>query len=133
MSKCEQREDTSVTEPGSARRKAEDRVRQVVANARIKAENCCHDADSRALDLLETHRQRAFATCRRIETGLHTYHAGCHVDRLRLDPCDRPRHEEIARRAYFKAEQRHFEAGQETDDWLQAERELLQGSCDWRE
>lgn len=31
----------------------------------------------------------------------------------------------IAELAYYKAEQRGFEPGSEIDDWLQAERELL--------
>ena len=31
----------------------------------------------------------------------------------------------VAARAFYKAEQRGFEPGHETEDWLEAERELL--------
>jgi hypothetical protein len=34
-------------------------------------------------------------------------------------------HDMVAERAYYKAEERDFEPGQEWDDWLEAERELL--------
>ena len=33
--------------------------------------------------------------------------------------------EMVAERAYFKAKQRGFEPGHETEDWLEAEKELL--------
>lgn len=40
-----------------------------------------------------------------------------------LDPEERQRM--IAEAAYYKAEQRAFAPGMETEDWLEAERELL--------
>lgn len=42
----------------------------------------------------------------------------------RLDCPDRD--SRIAELAYYKAEQRGFEPGSELDDWLDAERELLE-------
>lgn len=42
----------------------------------------------------------------------------------RLDCTDRD--SRIAELAYYKAEQRGFEPGSELDDWIDAERELLE-------
>jgi hypothetical protein len=36
------------------------------------------------------------------------------------------RHEAIARAAYARAEQRGFESGHELEDWLEAEREIIE-------
>jgi hypothetical protein len=40
------------------------------------------------------------------------------------------RHAEIARRAYFRAEQRGFAPGHEIEDWLEAERQIGAADCD---
>jgi hypothetical protein len=132
MSDFEQGDDTSGTESAPARRRAEERVRQILANAMVQAETYCRDANSRALDVIETHRQRALEACRRIEAAVPPGSATLGAKRLRRTPGELPQREEIALRAYFKAEQRNFQAGQETDDWLTAERELLLGHRDWR-
>lgn len=49
-----------------------------------------------------------------------------------VEPIDR--REEIARLAYYRAEQRGFAPGFELDDWLEAERQLMekQGATDLR-
>ena len=127
MSEFDQGNDWSACEAGAARLRADERVRQVVANAMVQAENHCHDANSRALDVIENHRRRALETCRRIAAGVPSGSAALSAQRTRHAPGEPLRHEEIALRAYFKAEQRNFQAGQETDDWLRAERELLLG------
>jgi hypothetical protein len=41
-------------------------------------------------------------------------------------PSFKPAHEEIARRAYLYAESRGFQGGSPEEDWLRAERDLME-------
>ncbi|MDD5034610.1 MAG: DUF2934 domain-containing protein [Methylococcaceae bacterium] len=52
-------------------------------------------------------------------------------DSFPVDP--EPFYEMVAERAYYKAEARGFEAGHETEDWLDAEKELLTPSASGQE
>jgi hypothetical protein len=54
---------------------------------------------------------------------LYAFNGGIDLDEFR---------EMVAKSAYFKAEQREFEAGHELDDWLEAEQEINNQRRYWR-
>jgi hypothetical protein len=109
---------------------AEDRARIAVDAATARATARVEQTDRRARKLVEMHQDQALELCRRIQSasrlppGNHRKgRSSTDLDNSAVqDPV--PDHQTIAMRAYFKAEQRQFAPGHETNDWLQAEQEL---------
>ncbi len=109
---------------------AESRAQMAVDTATAKATARVEQTDRRARELVEMHEDQALELCRQIQSASRLPPRNPRKGRSSTDldnPAVQdpvPDHQTIAMRAYFKAEQRQFAPGQETNDWLQAEREL---------
>lgn len=109
---------------------AETRARIALDAATAKAAARIEQTDRRARELVEMHQNQALELCRRIQSASRLPPGNHRQGRSSTDldnPAAQdpvPDHQTIAMRAYFKAEERQFAPGQETNDWLQAEREL---------
>ena len=111
-----------------ARQRAEAQAQTVVERSRLLAEGVAADAAARAAMLAAQFAYRPGAGA--VAVGA-CYAPGTAIKHFRRDPAGLTE-AAIARQAYFKAQRRGFAPGGETDDWLEAERELLaqQGSGD---
>jgi hypothetical protein len=112
-----------------ALRRADERAKAAIERAASRAETLVADAEAKAEALLAEHMRRLqpfaagidglTAECR--PTGLDD--ADPELPDQALIPAQLQ--EALAVRAYFKASDRGFAPGLETDDWLQAEQELV--------
>jgi hypothetical protein len=83
-------------------------------------------AAGQAEDIATAARARAAALCRRLEHATPGFDSSGRADAVPSGPeiSDAGLQEAVALRAYFRAEQRGFDPGLATEDWLEAEREL---------
>jgi len=98
---------------------------QARRNAEALADAAREAAQARAAAIMAAAAARASAVCdalaRRVGDGFVPASGGAQASA----GCSGPAAvQAVARHAYFKAERRGFVPGRETDDWLEAEREL---------
>lgn len=121
-----------------ARSRAEARAKAAIAASQARAEAVVAAAEARAAALLAGYQQR-FRDIGRHPAGVASgppSSGSVEAPTGQGDPSaswpGNPESffEAVAVHAYYKAEQRGFEPGRATDDWLAAERELLAVSSD---
>lgn len=114
--------------PEAIQVQAETRAKAAVAEAAARARNTARQAETRARERIAEHQRRMQELARMHGNKFYLdRHTGIDepVAAGRSEPDFQLTRDAISRRAYHKAERRGFEPGGETEDWLQAERELL--------
>lgn len=111
----------------------ETRARLALEEGESRAEAAISEAEARVQALIaETYRR--MAELARRKPGAAYTPRGYEWETVGAEPLAEPPspqadpvpfHLAVAVRAYYKAEQRGFEPGRETADWLEAERELM--------
>lgn len=135
----------AVIAEGEARSKAaiaegEARAKAAIVESEARADAMIVRAEARVKELLAEHYQRLQELACRMPTMVFTPTLS-DWENIVAEQIDRPLpppvgpdlfRKVVSVIAYYKAEQRGFGPGQETDDWLEAERELLAFSTLYR-
>ena len=116
-----------------ARLQAEARAKAALEEAVARAEAVTDSAEAKARQLLDEYYRRMDSLASQVPNGACSSALSDWENKV-LERINRPFtpkvgpelfREVVALQAYYKAQQRGFRPGQENDDWLDAERELL--------
>jgi hypothetical protein len=133
MTNYDQEKKTLISADKEVRLCAEARAKAAIAKAEARAESVNATAEARAKELIaEYYRRMQELVCREhnmVSTLRRSDWENIVTERTAkpLPPQVDPHlfREAVSVRAYYKAEKRNFWPGHETDDWLEAEQELL--------